>query len=206
MSFRIHGVKLTTWAGDLRRALRYAAYDWAREMSKPRRLVTFVAILMQGYAVYCILVWALSVPDWLQGLLFVLPRGGPGYLLAFYVNAGHNAPIVCGHGSTTFLEASGLPLGLFPGAEYEAGTAVVPPGGVLLLFTDGLTDAIRGENPAERLRGVLADDSGITMATLESLMDPELNEDDVTILLLKRAPGSASSEVLRADSLVQSPE
>jgi serine phosphatase RsbU (regulator of sigma subunit) len=112
-----------------------------------------------------------------------------------YVNAGHNAPIVFCSGSTTFLEASGLPLGLFADAEYEVGTAVIPPGGALLLFTDGLTDSISGKNPADRLRDALADNSGGTMATLESLVDPKLNEDDVTILLLKHAADSASGSV-----------
>jgi serine phosphatase RsbU (regulator of sigma subunit) len=122
-----------------------------------------------------------------------------------YVNAGHNPPIVYGSGSTTFLQATGMPLGLFTGAEYKVGTAVIPPGGALLLFTDGLADSIPGDNPADRLCGALADNSGRTMATLESLIDPELNGDDVTILLLKRTTGSASSDVLLSDSLVQQP-
>jgi sigma-B regulation protein RsbU (phosphoserine phosphatase) len=123
-----------------------------------------------------------------------------------YVNAGHNAPIVYGSGSTTFLEASGMPLGLFTDAEYELGTAVIPPGGGLLLFTDGLTDSIPGKDPAERLCGVLADNSGRTMATLESLVDPKLNEDDITILLLKRIAGCASTGVLPSEALVRQTE
>ena len=45
-----------------------------------------------------------------------------------YVNAGHNAPIVFCSGSTTSLEATGMPLGLFSEAEYEARTAVIAPG------------------------------------------------------------------------------
>ena len=61
-----------------------------------------------------------------------------------YVNAGHNAPIVFGSGSATLLEATGMPLGLFPEAEYEARTALLPPGGALLVFTDGFTDSISG--------------------------------------------------------------
>jgi sigma-B regulation protein RsbU (phosphoserine phosphatase) len=68
-----------------------------------------------------------------------------------YVNAGHNAPIVSGTNSATSLEATGMPLGLFPEAEYEARTAVIHPGGALLLFTDGLPDSTRGENPEARI-------------------------------------------------------
>ena len=37
-----------------------------------------------------------------------------------YVNAGHNPPIVSCSGSTTFLGATGIPLGLFKDAEYKA--------------------------------------------------------------------------------------
>ena len=105
-----------------------------------------------------------------------------------YVNAGHNAPILFCSGSTTVLESTGIPLGLFAEAEYEVATAVIPPAGSLLIFTDGLTDSIVAMNPADRLREALADNSGRTMSLLESLVDPKLNADDVTILLLKRSP------------------
>ena len=96
-------------------------------------------------------------------------------------------------GSTTFLEATGMPLGLFTNAEYETRTAVISPGGALLLFTDGLTDSIPGTNPEDRLRDALAKNSGRTMAKLKSLVDPTFNQDDVTILLVKRTAGSASN-------------
>jgi sigma-B regulation protein RsbU (phosphoserine phosphatase) len=103
-----------------------------------------------------------------------------------YVNAGHNAPIVFGSGSAIELEATGMPLGLFPKAAYESRSALLAPAGVLLIFTDGLTDSIAGENAESRLRDALADRSGKTMTILQSLIDPHFNEDDVTILLVKR--------------------
>ena len=103
-----------------------------------------------------------------------------------YVNAGHNAPIVFCNRATTLLEATGMPLGLFPQARYESRKAVIGPGGLLLLFTDGLTDSIVGENPEACLHKALANASGTTMATLKSLVNPKFNEDDVTILLLRR--------------------
>jgi hypothetical protein len=114
-----------------------------------------------------------------------------------YVNAGHNAPIVSIYGSVTSLKASGPPLGLFSGAEYEAGTAAISPGGSLLLFTDGLTDSIQGNNPEQLLCKALAGTPGVTIADINSLVDPTLSEDDVTILLVKRNPESTSR---RADA------
>ena len=109
-----------------------------------------------------------------------------------YVNAGHNAPIVFGSRSARLLEATGMPLGLFPEAAFTANTAILLPGGALLLFTDGLTDSISGENAEDRLREALADDSGKTMHIPKSLVDPNFNEEDVTILLVKRNADVAS--------------
>jgi serine phosphatase RsbU (regulator of sigma subunit) len=116
--------------------------------------------------------------------VFVVLDNGTGELT--YVNAGHNAPIVFGSGSQRSLEATGMPLGLFSEAVYTADTALLPPGGALLLFTDGLTDSISGDNAEDLLRDALADASGSTMQILKSLVDPHFNEDDVTILLVKR--------------------
>ncbi len=109
-----------------------------------------------------------------------------------YVNAGHNAPIVFDSGSARSLEATGLPLGLFPEATYTTNTALLPPGRALLLFTDGLTDSISGENAEDGLRDALADYSEKTMQAIKSLIDPQFNEDDVTILLVKRDADPAS--------------
>lgn len=108
-----------------------------------------------------------------------------------YVNAGHNAPIVSSSGSARSLEATGMPLGLFPEAVYTVGEALLPPSGTLLLFTDGLTDSISGENVEDRLREAVAVGSGATMHLLMSLIDPHFNEDDVTILLVKRHTDAA---------------
>jgi serine phosphatase RsbU (regulator of sigma subunit) len=103
-----------------------------------------------------------------------------------YVNAGHNPPLLSG-GATVRLEATGLPLGLMQGSEYEAGSANIPKGGSVLLFTDGLTDAISGDDPEARLREVLAGDPVEIMPCLKALLEPRLHQDDVTILLIRRS-------------------
>jgi serine phosphatase RsbU (regulator of sigma subunit) len=103
-----------------------------------------------------------------------------------FVNAGHNAPMVYGESSATPLGATGIPMGLRSNAEYEAGTAFIPFGGFLLIFTDGLTDSIPGNDTEGRLRDAMADNPVKTMSNLKSLIDPRFNEDDITILLLRR--------------------
>jgi serine phosphatase RsbU (regulator of sigma subunit) len=103
-----------------------------------------------------------------------------------WVNAGHNSPIVFCSGSAVELGATGMPLGLFREARYETGTTILSPGGVLLVFTDGLTDSIAGENAESRLRDALAGGSENMMRGLMALVDPHFNEDDITILLVRR--------------------
>lgn len=112
-----------------------------------------------------------------------------------YVNAGHNAPIVSCSGSIRFLKATGIPLVLFADTEYKIDTAVLGRGGALLLFTDGLTDSIGGDDPEDRLRNALADPLGTKISDLRSLINAKLNQDDVTMLLVKRTARFASSGV-----------
>lgn len=353
MPFHFKTAKLDKSAGPLRRALQYALYDWTREMPRSKRIITYVGIILQGYAFYFMLMWAFPLPKWLSSNLLLLPRrpasyvlvllgyyvghriqkgiltseflrktqleteqiaarqiqqtlqpgkleelpgyeleafykplrevggdyfdvmelpgnrtlfamadvsgkGMPAALLAAniqalvrsiasfecsplalanqinkhlsrytpidrfatavfivlnrdsgeltYVNAGHNAPILFSCGSTTFLEATGLPLGLFGDAEYEARKAVMSRGSTLLLFTDGLTDSIQGEHPENRICHAFAESAGQMMANLKTLVDPKFNEDDVTILLVNRTGGFAPSGVSKKEPFVQKAE
>lgn len=80
-----------------------------------------------------------------------------------------------------------MPMGILSGTEYTAGAAMIPRGGTLLMFTDGLTDSIAANNPEGRLCGAISDCPAKTMRNLKSLIDPRLKEDDVTILIVKRA-------------------
>jgi serine phosphatase RsbU (regulator of sigma subunit) len=70
------------------------------------------------------------------------------------VNAGHNPGIVIRpDGSSCLFEAAGTPLGLLPGMRYTSERCPFPPGSRLLFYTDGLTEAFRGEEEfgSERL-------------------------------------------------------
>ena len=72
------------------------------------------------------------------------------------VNAGHNPGIVIGpDGGARLFEAAGTPLGLVPGMRYASERCPFPPGSRLLFYTDGLTEAFRGDEEfgAERLMG-----------------------------------------------------
>ncbi len=60
-----------------------------------------------------------------------------------YVNAGHNAPLLlrC-HQEPVQLDVGGPPVGLLPVSEYQSGTVQLRSGDLLVLFTDGVSEAM----------------------------------------------------------------
>jgi sigma-B regulation protein RsbU (phosphoserine phosphatase) len=70
----------------------------------------------------------------------------------FYVNAGHNPPLlVRADGSSTQLSTGGIPLGIMTSATYSEDIAYFRRGDVLVLYTDGITEA---QNPDGRFFGL----------------------------------------------------
>ncbi len=80
---RLKTVNLDKSAGPLRRLLQYTFYDWPREMPRSKRIITYVGIVLQGYAFYFTLMWALMLPKWLYSSFLVLPRRPISYVLVF---------------------------------------------------------------------------------------------------------------------------
>ena len=73
---------------------------------------------------------------------FFYAEYNPATHLVTYVNAGHNPPFVLRGGTVLKLEEGGPVVGLLPGACYEQGTCQLQAGDVLLLYTDGINDAL----------------------------------------------------------------
>src|SRR5713226_5441012 len=115
----------------------------------------------------------------------------------YYINAGHNNPILRrASGLIERLDVGGLPLGIQPEASYEAASVALSPGDWLIIFTDGLVEAVntRDEEFDEpRLLSALeAGKSTAPKELLDRLMcDLDLfvgsapQHDDVTCLLIK---------------------
>ena len=61
-----------------------------------------------------------------------------------YVNAGHTPAVMKDAEGITMLKANGLPLGLFSHSTYDAGVAVLQPGGAVLLVSKGLVESRNG--------------------------------------------------------------
>jgi len=57
------------------------------------------------------------------------------------INCGHVPPLLVSEDKVTKLEEGNLPVGLVPGADFQASTLQMKPGDRLLLVTDGVTEA-----------------------------------------------------------------
>jgi len=113
-----------------------------------------------------------------------------------FTNAGHNFPMLRrSDGSIEFLEDGGLPLGLFEGAEYAQGEVAFGPGDALLLYSDGVTEALdpfQRDFGDDRLIGLWKSLAGWTApATIERILSEVQGfrgsaeqSDDITVVVL----------------------
>ena len=115
-----------------------------------------------------------------------------------YVNAGQNPPLLRRRdGTIERLAGTGIALGMFEGSTYEAETTTVEHGDLLVLYSDGITEA---ENPAgqpfeetglERFVAARGADTPAVMApailhAVEAHARDSRFTDDLTVLILKR--------------------
>ena len=71
----------------------------------------------------------------------------PSNGLLNYANGGHNPPIIVHpDGTSTLLPATGgIALGVAPKFQYEESSVILDPGDTLVLYTDGVTEAMNAE-------------------------------------------------------------
>jgi sigma-B regulation protein RsbU (phosphoserine phosphatase) len=75
-----------------------------------------------------------------------------------YASAGHVAGLILdgAKGTERFMDSTGVPLGMFPGSTFETRRIELEPGQVLVLVTDGATEATNTEGVEFGLQGVAA--------------------------------------------------
>jgi len=114
-----------------------------------------------------------------------------------YINAGHNPPVlVRENGTIEYLDSSGLMIGAFDFATWTEGVVELSPGDVLVIFSDGVTEAERdsdqyGDERMEKLvvgaRGKapqeIVDD---LMENISGFVGDASQSDDLTLLVIKR--------------------
>jgi len=116
-----------------------------------------------------------------------------------YINAGHNPPILrrCS-GTVERLEAGGLPLGIQDNTSYQTGTVVLEKADWLVIFTDGVVEAVNDRNEEfgeKRLVTVIHGGATISPGKLLSRVMVDLDfyvgntpqHDDITCMLVKAA-------------------
>jgi len=115
-----------------------------------------------------------------------------------FLNAGHNPPlIVHSAGTVEQLASGGLPLGIKPDAEYREGRTRLLPGDVLVVYSDGVTEAVSptGEEfGATRLYEVVSRNIEASAAGIRDRIESSLTKfsqgtsaaDDITLVIVKR--------------------
>jgi len=115
-----------------------------------------------------------------------------------YVNAGHNPPLLFQGAATDvrLLRAEGIALGVIDDAELQSVRVDLAPGDVLVLYTDGVTEAINDKDEEfgeERLLRIIAEHRGRPAGEIqERILDaiaafagdcPQF--DDITLMVLR---------------------
>jgi sigma-B regulation protein RsbU (phosphoserine phosphatase) len=126
-------------------------------------------------------------------------RLDPASALLTYVNAGHNPPLLWRSGSAELRELTrtGMVLGVDETTPYEEGSTTLEPGDVLLLYTDGVTDAIdlsEQQFGLERMRAAFTGKPGASATAILSRITLAIERfagaadafDDITLLVAKR--------------------
>jgi len=139
-----------------------------------------------------------------------------------FINAGHPSPILLRRGvaEEAFSEGS-FPVGLVPEAEYTAVCLKLEPGDTMVLFSDGVTEAM---DPSEELYGVprlrellngrlecpLEDLQKCVLESVETFTRGASQADDLTLLIVRyrataAAAGSDTDTKLPASSSASLP-
>src|SRR5215216_119498 len=115
-----------------------------------------------------------------------------------FLNAGHNPPlIVHSAGTVEQLASGGLPLGIKRDAEYREGRTQLQMGDVLVIYSDGVTEAVSptGEEfGATRLYEVVSRNIEASAAGIRDRIESSLTKfaqgtsaaDDITLVIVKR--------------------
>lgn len=115
-----------------------------------------------------------------------------------YTNAGHNpALLVHADGSTTELNAEGIPVGIAQGFQYCASESRINPGDVLVVYSDGITESVNEQDDEfgmERLIEIVSKYRTQGASRIRDRIDEAVGRfvgkaapvDDMTLVILKR--------------------
>ncbi|HEX3072160.1 MAG TPA: PP2C family protein-serine/threonine phosphatase, partial [Ignavibacteriales bacterium] len=114
-----------------------------------------------------------------------------------YVNAGHNPPLLIRGGKVNYLKKGGMILGLMKTMiPYESESLTLEPGDALILFTDGITEAMnknKEEFSDERLEKLAVNSADKSAKDILEMIRREVvkhvngaeQSDDITLMVIK---------------------
>jgi serine phosphatase RsbU (regulator of sigma subunit) len=114
-----------------------------------------------------------------------------------YINAGHNLPILARTtGETEMLTTKSVLLGAFDFVEYKPRQTRLAPGDVVVMYTDGVTEAVNADNQMfgdERLEKLVKESVSLSAEEIKQrILDEVLSftrglpqGDDITLIVLK---------------------
>jgi steroid delta-isomerase-like uncharacterized protein len=113
-----------------------------------------------------------------------------------YSNAGHNPPLIVGRRGVRRLEQGGVIIGAFPDATFDEETVQLDPDDVVVVFSDGVTEAMNvdgAEFGEQRLLSSITDNRAFRPTALLECILAAVHEfsagaeqsDDVTALVLR---------------------
>ena len=138
-----------------------------------------------------------SCPD-NRFITFFMTIADPATGELVYVNAGHNPPLVVrATGEVDILKTGGMILGILPMAKYQEARATLRSGDVLVLFSDGVTEAADprdqefGEERLGQLVASLRDRSSSEIVeqvhkAVVAFSEGKPAADDITVVIARR--------------------
>lgn len=130
-------------------------------------------------------------------ITFFMGIWNPSAKMLYYINAGHNPPVVLNHeNKVTGLSATGLILGILPDQNYEIGSVKIEDDSVLAIFTDGLEEALSPSSEIfgqERIIKALRDNRHLSSKEIVKAVQDKAIEhcegkplhDDLTMIVAK---------------------
>ncbi|MBT8386881.1 MAG: serine/threonine-protein phosphatase, partial [Ignavibacteria bacterium] len=115
-----------------------------------------------------------------------------------FSNAGHDPPLHFSDNKIDRLSTGGILLGTFPDSLYEQQKIIMKPGDLLILISDGITEAMNKENQEfseEKLIDVIEKNINgepeilidKIVATVKDHAGTTPQSDDMTLMIIKRA-------------------
>jgi sigma-B regulation protein RsbU (phosphoserine phosphatase) len=194
------GGELGLVIGDVSDKGLHSALFMAVTRSIVRASVSHAPAPVEGIANANRLVYGDSAGGMFVTLFYVLLRPETGEVT--YVNAGHNPPLLCRQNSAgqeplTELMPTGTALGILEDFPFEQRAVRLESGDCMVLYTDGVTDAIRGDGERfgmERLRQVVLQNLPSSATEIVTAVEAAVGEfadsaaqfDDMAIVVAKR--------------------